>query len=342
MPSIYDYLAGSLGDEKDYYSQDPWYSAGANILKSQMPTPETSAQAFLFPFLQTAIGGGMLGYGKSNANESAYANYRKSPLLSSQESYGTEAMPEDWTPRQGRTDLAQMLIGKEQEDQLALEKQKSANQITQMLAGKGMIQSPEGSLVPIPGFADIEADAAGKKSAAQEGAKGGEDWLKKAPVAVQTKLLQADAVTQELHDLSQEFKKMNLSAPVFQATRSLSGTKANDATAKMQLLLAAVVRLSGDVGNLNEQEQARALSSTLGNWTSNTEEAGDRIAEAANLFRKLALRQAKQAKGSYTKGGGDSIITGLEQPFADSGSKSPPPAFPGETREQYKARIRGG
>lgn len=164
--------------------------------------------------------------------------------------------------------------------------------------------------------------------AAREKAKEVGDWFTKAPTVVQTKLLQADSGTQELNLLGKKLKALNQNAVEFQAKEHISGTQANKLISEVKLMIPVITRLSGEVGNLAEQEQARALNATLGNWTSGSVGAAERVNEAANLYRRLALKQAEMAKKAYSDGG-NGLISGLNKPLTldeASGSPSPNPA----------------
>jgi hypothetical protein len=105
-----------------YNNQDPFYNAGKAISQSQFAAPTNNTEAFLLPFLQQSLGGALGGYGRYNANQTAYSDISKmlggmsypgavtssvNDLGETVETpmYGQETAPEGWSSKVGIQDL---------------------------------------------------------------------------------------------------------------------------------------------------------------------------------------------------------------------------------------------
>jgi len=109
MVDIYSLLAGSMGSEEDYLKQDPWYRSAASLSQVATPQPTTSSEAFLLPLLQGAGTGLLAGYGKKQAMDKMYSDYRDSPLLANLR--GTSEDASAIGPLASGTDYASLLAG---------------------------------------------------------------------------------------------------------------------------------------------------------------------------------------------------------------------------------------
>lgn len=150
MATIEELLAGQVPTENDLLADNPWYMAGRQIQGMQAPQPQNNTQALLLPMLQGLAGGSLMGYGKGQAYEAGYDQYRNNPLLKAMVGsdtvgadgtaplipYASETMPEGWTPKVGKTDLLQALSAKQIADDAAAKKADIQNQIEAQIAVK--------------------------------------------------------------------------------------------------------------------------------------------------------------------------------------------------------------
>lgn len=162
MVDITQLLAGSMQDENDYLAQSPYFLGGVNLAKQQV-APRNNTEAFLLPLLQGLGSGALMGYGRKQAQDEAFKEYKSSPFLSTLSGYQTEERPENWTPKQGKLDIYAALLANEQNQALEIEQQKAKNDLQKTLLGKGVALSPEGGVVPISGLAEAEAQASALK-----------------------------------------------------------------------------------------------------------------------------------------------------------------------------------
>lgn len=113
--SILSLLAGGMGSEEDYLAKDPFFMGGVNLAKQQV-APRNNTDAFLLPALQGLLSGGLAGFGRGRANEAAYQDLRSNPLLKDmlEGSYASETAPENWSFKQGQSDLLTSMLAGEQ------------------------------------------------------------------------------------------------------------------------------------------------------------------------------------------------------------------------------------
>lgn len=318
--ALFDILANSLPSEAEAYGTDPFYQAGKSVAGWQLK-PQTSAEAIYMPAIQRLLQGILTGYGQREVNEDLYDQYKKLPSMQSilmgrpddaafgpltsadaaiadTPMYLSEDAPAGWKPTRGKADYIQTLLAQEVKQEEASKKQAFQDEV------EAKIQAAIDPRV-------IEAER--KKKELDE-----PDWFSQAPAPVQTQILQADSATKELYKIGSELKALKSDAPTFQSKMNVSGTAENKAVSKVKLMLGQIMRLSGEVGNLAEQEQARGLAATLGNWTSGSYGAGERTQEAAELYRRLAEKKTAAAKQAYGTGG-DALLRGLSEPLGDDG-----------------------
>lgn len=320
MPTIVDYLAGGFGDTESYEAKDPFVQA-ARAFGSYQYKPQTSSEAVWMPALQGLLSGGLYGYGKAQARETAYDIARVNPLMQqySQQvkdkdasfigpqteegklasllaDYSGENAPEGWTADKVKPQMIQALLTQ----QTAEEEKVRKAELIKGLQTKGLALNEAGQVVPIPGFAEAEAAAAGLKKKAEITAEGSEAWWKDVPPADKQKLTQAKGVVGQLDKLAQDFENANITAAEFVATQDISGTKANQLKSRMMTLIPNTVRLMGDVGNLAEGEQRRVIDATLGNFTSGTKGAAQRIRNLAEQSQGIVQSKLEGYKLAQT------------------------------------------
>lgn len=147
--SIIEALAGGLGDENSYLAQDPIFNAGVGVSKWQLPRASNNAEAIIGPALQGLLAGGLTEYGRKDAAQNAYDDYRTNPLikaLSASENIGPVASgsdyasellhaysmpdaPDGWTTKIGKSDLLLGALAKQQ----AVEKQQKNDDLKAQL-----------------------------------------------------------------------------------------------------------------------------------------------------------------------------------------------------------------
>lgn len=147
--------------------------------------------------------------------------------------------------------------------------------------------------------------------------KGGEDWLARADANTRQQILQADSVTTELYNFGQDFKGLGINALQVNAGKQLASTDIAKMIGRAQLLIAPVVRLSGDVGNIADREQARAAQAILADRTAGSETIGQMMQAAAGLYRRLILKKAELARTGLISGG-DAVISELQRGLGQS------------------------
>jgi hypothetical protein len=77
---VYGQGGSSFGDTSSYRADDPFYMGGLSLGRLQLQ-PQSSSEAVWGPALQGLIAGALQGYGKKSADDTAYQDYRSSPLL---------------------------------------------------------------------------------------------------------------------------------------------------------------------------------------------------------------------------------------------------------------------
>lgn len=139
------------------------------------------------------------------------------------------------------------------------------------------------------------------------------DWYQKLPADTRTKLDQNQATVNGLQELASTFEGLKSNWPKFQINSRISGKPENNAVSLLKRMLGNMVRLSGDVGNINENEQVRHLEATVGNWTSNSADVGVRLREGIALQNKLRAKQLYAAKAAAEAGGGDAMLEEIQR-----------------------------
>lgn len=165
MASIYDLLIGK--SQGEYYANDPFFTGGLSLARTPTPQARTNAEALWMPALQGLLSGGLIEYGKQQANKTAYDDHRSLlGMLGGERSAPVpDVMPEGWTVDNGQQSLMLEVLRKQQDDELAQKKAEAGYELEKLLAGKGLTATPEG-LRPIAGFAAANAAIAGAEKAA--------------------------------------------------------------------------------------------------------------------------------------------------------------------------------
>lgn len=186
MTSIYDFLlADTL--KKDYYADDPFYSTGRNILQIQAPAARNNTEAFLMPFLQNIIGGTLVGYGKSQAEDAAFQAAKESPYIapflkeqsefigprSPEEmaaleanplyKYLAEEAPENFTPEVAKLDTVQGILQKQNIEEYLQKQKERKEELGLKMAEKAFEKGLNYSDTVIQGEANLEAAKAAAK-----------------------------------------------------------------------------------------------------------------------------------------------------------------------------------
>lgn len=332
MSNLFELLAGGLPSETEYRADNPFYTAGRGFAQTQFQ-PRTSSEAIWMPAAQGLLSGLLQGVGKGQARQAQYSDIKALPGIQQllapspdfigppdpMHAYTSETAPEGWTPKIGKADMIMAALSAQTQQEEALRKAEHAAKFEEMLANKyGAMITPEGNISAIPQLREIQAANVGAEEKAKTEAKlkaenSDTKWFDKLPTPSQAKLTQAVGITEELKNLAKDYKNLNQSAVEFQVKRLISGTEANRLESKMRIILPGVIRLSGEVGNLAEQEQARALAATLGNITSGTEGVAERLQQVAELQASLAKKQAESFKKGFTEGG-DTMLNRLNAP----------------------------
>lgn len=155
ISDLYNALIGTVGNEQDYLAQDPYYSAGTNILRMQLPRATSNMEAILGPIAQGLIGGYLTGEGKRDATQAQYDAYRTNPMIRALgeqtdyfkdpnfigpvsptevndallHDYTSATAPEGWTPKIGKTDLLLGTITSEAAKEAEMKKQAAQDEL---------------------------------------------------------------------------------------------------------------------------------------------------------------------------------------------------------------------
>lgn len=149
MGALEDILLGSLGSEKDYLADSPWYNVGANILRAPTPEPTSNLEAILFPAIQGGLGGWAVGAGKRSALEDALGAYKPQIEALTGKPY---TPGEDLTFGRLQSGLAQALIANDFKQRQDLETLKANNELSKALAqDKVWINPNTKQMEPLPG-----------------------------------------------------------------------------------------------------------------------------------------------------------------------------------------------
>lgn len=212
----------------------------------------------------------------------------------------------------------QALLGK-----TAIERKRALDALAQM-SGREISSSEDTSIAATAGLSEKDnaeyeqiydqfGEAAATKFINDKISRGSEDWYQKLSADTRAKLDQNKATSEGLAYVADEFGKLKSNWAKFQINKRISGKPENNAMSLLMGMLGNIVKLSGDVGNFSEQEQARQLQATAGNWTSNSDEVADRIRAAVKLHTTLREKQLRAAKAAAEQGGGDALLDELQR-----------------------------
>lgn len=153
-------LAELLGGGSDsgiapYLAENPYYIAGNNLKVAAPPASILGKGAMWTSALQNLLSGVLQGYGRREANRTAFSEYSQDPMLKNASSlkalladtgvdtssmlktdYGASEVPSGWTPRVGAQDrnIAAALMQQQIEQKMA--ERKLANELQNKLAEK--------------------------------------------------------------------------------------------------------------------------------------------------------------------------------------------------------------
>lgn len=300
MASIYELLAGQFGDENRYLAEDPFFMGGRALTQMGLPRATTNAEAILGPALLGLSSGLLTGYGRRHANESAWADAQTNPILNPRSQligpleqaqqlqvdanpYAGAEMPPGWNMHKGRNDYLMALLQGESAQEQAVERIKQEGELTKLLAGMGVVRTPEGGVVPIAGLSEAQGNAAGyaaeQKALAEKRIKGGGiPGVPEAQQAQAQKEIQTVAQKQQsLEFIDKKFKEAKDLTGVSSALSSVSRTFGGPPTAKGAALEgigeAIVFQIDKALGKeINSDVRTRTILSLAPKWWDSPEE----------------------------------------------------------------------
>ena len=285
--------------EQQYQAADPWYQAGRGISQVQFGAPRDSTEAFLMPFLQNSLAGGLTGYGKSQANETAYGDISKmlgglgyesptsdpyamaakagsieellgSDAISSPMQYGLAEAPEGFTIKGAMPDIALALSNKQAQQEAAAKK-------AEILDKLKIESSPEA----LEAARLIEQNkASGKKS--------GEGTSAAIPAAIMGEVADQAGIVEEARAISAGLRTSGKTWADIQKAGMFAGLDEDGVAASVADLADRVMR--SRTGATAPAAEAATIKKFI---------AGDRTVgpqQMANLLEKFADREANNAK----------------------------------------------
>lgn len=307
--------------KNDYLSQDPLFRAGALVGQAQLAPAQNNLQAVLLPLLQGGISGTMQHYGQQNA---LAESLKDTSNIYKQITGKDYSPPEDYSFQSGQGAIFQAL--QDQQNKQKLDELTAKNAFTKenTLLRNNMVQNPDGSVSLAPGAEKVIQTKAKIEADAKAGAKSPKDFFESLTAPEKQVARLVPKFADKLEEIANEYAALGKEqgAIGYQFKSFVSGTKANDLNSRIKLLLPKVIKLLGQSGNLNEQEQVRALESSLGNWTSNPTEISSRIKETSNLLRDVSIGVLESAKIAKETGG-----QGLIDQMKASSPPTVPPGF---------------
>jgi hypothetical protein len=336
MASLYEYLLQSgTPSEERIAARDPFLNA-ASVAQSARIIPQTSAEAVYVPTIQGFLTGLLGGIGKQRVEQELYNQYSALPgmgaylagrpasadygPLTLEDSITAESpkyvvgadVPEDFSSEAAKSDFVRAMFAQDAIANQQEESRKQAAKMQELLMGEGAMLSPEGGLVAIPGLAEIKAEgAAAIESAKQKAQGGGKSWYDKMSASEKEKIGLTEGVAGELERLAQEAKDLKMNALEFQPSTLNPGSKAELLYSQMINIVPNAVRVMGQAGDLNAQEQQRMINSTIGNWLSGTESIASRLKALANQARSISKSRLETHKKA-SELGGEALIKGFK------------------------------
>lgn len=175
-------LLQGAGSNEDYLKQDPFFMGGSALAQIPLPKATSNLEAWLGPSVQGLLTGLLTGYGRGQAKQSAWDDYRANPVLQAIKSpwtdfegplspaqseqalawdalhnYGSEIVPEGWSPNIGRTDLLQATIMQQAAQEAEVKKADNRQKLQEMLMKDyGAAITPDGDIVRIPELANAK------------------------------------------------------------------------------------------------------------------------------------------------------------------------------------------
>lgn len=318
MASIYDLLAGNVQTEQDYLAQDPYYASGRSILGIQA-RPTNSTEAWLGPILQGLAGGGLMGVGKQNAAQSAFSDAQSSPFLAPLLANEREASTfPDYSPN---SYLAPYLSGEMPEN--FTPKQARADQIMALLMASN---DQESAIEKLKQQGEIQKALLPYSQLAIE-AKRAEQGLGDVKKDISTVANKEQSMS-FIDEKYNQAKELNGTAGALISELGIPTYKGNALTALGDSVVVQVDKMIGR--ELNSDVRKRMLTLAPKSYDTDAE-IERKKADMKELVSSLAA--ATPALSSMTATAPASLE--LKQQMA------PPPPLPGETKEAYKARLKG-
>ncbi len=297
MTSLADILYGNIPTEADYLRDDPFYRSGLGISQIQTAPPRNNTEAFLVPFLQNAVAGGLAGYGRSNAAQSAFTDARTSlaPLLSqvgaaqqanpdfavpaSIAPFLSETMPEDFKIKDALQSRAMAQYQQQITQEVAAKRQE--------LVDKAAVEGGQPFLDAVKKKAQMEAQGTALGKREGEGLGGGLP-TKDVPAALLGEIADSKAIVDEARSLGGVLKQSKMSWADLRGAEMFSGLDEDGITSRMADLADRALRLrTGAAAPEYEKADMRRIQS--GDKTVSPQRAGE-------LLMKFAEREAASAK----------------------------------------------
>lgn len=278
---------GGIGTEQEYQAQNPFFTAGQNIINTRLPTAETNAQAIFGPVLQGFLGGALGGYGQNQARQSMFSDYMASPLretnigpIASGRDYASllstvgnpTAPTADWNPESSRAQLLMGALAKQSQ----IEAQQKADAIKAELAAK---TSPE-ALMGI--METAQAESLGKRLG--EGTKPAKFEI---GAELQGKLAGSKALINELESTATLLDKGGESWADLRLAKAFGVTDQSGVISKIANLKDMMARARSGA-SLNATEEKNFDKILTGDFTVPPK-------QVASLMRKLAKSEAESA-----------------------------------------------
>jgi hypothetical protein len=368
MASIYELMAGNLGDESGYLADEPLFASAKNL--SQLDTGPSAwgnrkvsgFEQFALPFVKGLLTNYMLKQAKENAQDEYYKDTQQSPILRQLEAslqpkgvgpvadgnqyaailedntkapqgsplaeallgkFSSEERPDGFTAKAMKTEMLGALLEKSQEEEKAKIREALAAEMEKMRLKTQLERSPEA-------LTFIEKEAKAKK-AGELAAEGGSSLpeLKGVPLRF-TEEAQKELTDREKARATEQYinelydKALN--------TSTLSSLKPGSKEAStFEGVTESLLTYKDFVTGKESSEPARkSLRTSIGVTAGDTkEQIEEKRQRALDLFRNLGkptpILDSVQGKTKERKK-----------------SSKPPPSKPGESYEDYLARVTAG
>lgn len=316
----------ALANQAGAVDESPYFGAGQAILQSQLPRATNNTEAILGPILQGLVGGGLSGYGQGATNKASFNAFAQNPILqslgtgqdigpvASGDQYGASLladayageMPANWTPGQGKSDILSALITKQAVEEDEEAKREQRQKIAAALLPKGMQIGETGEIVPIAGFAEVNADIAKAEADAKNKSEASKPIA--APAAVLGELADQKGIVDEATQLGNTLKTGTKSWSDLRKAEMFSGLDDDGIAVRIKDLADRVLRSrSGAAAPVAEVLKLQRI--IAGDRTATPQEAGELILKFANREKQNALSKIDLIN---TPGGLEGMKTSFE------------------------------